>query len=205
MESEPNPPVRAKKLWKIIRVVFYMLSKGISKNKLMDDLNTMMKRGQIAGKSMGNLMNHNYSALTCRPDDPHLSFISPQEYEFSFRNSPAYPSYHTRRKHHHLHSRHHHRHLYHNADVVQKVFDMLNSEVPEASPVSLPGFGRSPMVRQLRVTDSPFSVKGTEDHASCDQINKAAEDFINKFYKELKQQKKMAALQSPSPYHLWAG
>ena len=62
---------------------------------------------------------------------------------------------------------------------------MLNNEVVvEASP-ALPGFGRSPMVRQLRVTDSPFPV-GEEDKDN--QVDKAAEDFIKRFYKELRKQ-----------------
>lgn len=71
---------------------------------------------------------------------------------------------------------------------------MLNNDMVEASPlVSLPGFGKSPMVRQLRVTDSPFPLKDDGDS----RVDKAAEDFINKFYKDLKLQKRRAAIESP--------
>jgi hypothetical protein len=66
---------------------------------------------------------------------------------------------------------------------------MLNNEaLVEASP-ALPGFGRSPMVRQLRITDSPFPLSDTDE--DC-HVDKAAADFIEKFYRELRQQKKMA-------------
>lgn len=71
----------------------------------------------------------------------------------------------------------------------------------EASPlVTLPGFGRSPMVRQLRVTDSPFPLKDDGD-AHSGLVDKAAEEFIKNFYKDLTLQKrKTAGLESPVPY-----
>lgn len=73
----------------------------------------------------------------------------------------------------------------------------------ESSPLTtLPGFGCSPLVRQLRVSDSPFPLQDAEENNH--QVDKDAEEFINKFYKNLKQQKRMAALESPSPYHIWA-
>lgn len=80
---------------------------------------------------------------------------------------------------------------------------MLNSEnsrVVEASPlVTLPGFGTSPVGRQLRVTDSPFPLKDEGDS----QVDKAAEEFIKKFYKDLNLQKTMALLDSPYHRYLW--
>ncbi|XP_052198634.1 uncharacterized protein LOC127805862 [Diospyros lotus] len=216
MEVEPSPPEIAKKLWSIARVVFFMLRKGVSKSKLMLDLHMLLKRGKLAGKALGNhMLHHHYAAMTCRSNDVHLSFVSPREYEFSCSNSPVYPSYYyssssaRRNKHHQSHLHLHHPRRRHSADdddvkVVQKVLEMLNKETvlpAEASPL-LPGFGRSPMVRQLRVTDSPFPLKDEkEDNA---QVDKAAEEFIKKFYRELMRQKKMAPLESPSPYHIWA-
>ncbi|KAJ4708519.1 Avr9/Cf-9 rapidly elicited protein [Melia azedarach] len=204
MEIEPRPPVVAKKLWNIVRVVFYMMKAGISKSKLMVDFHLMLKRGnKLAGKAIGNLLFHHHSSFSCRSNDAHLSFVSPKEYEFSCSNSPAfYPFYALKRKHHH----HHHlpKSSYKYDDVttvqaVQKVLEMLNNndQAVEASPLTtLPGFGRSPMVRQLRITDSPFPLKDEGDS----QVDKAAEEFIKKFYKDLKsQQKTMAALESP--YH----
>lgn len=81
---------------------------------------------------------------------------------------------------------------------MQKMLEMLNNEVVEASPMVLPGFGKSPMVRQLRITDSPFPLKDEGDS----QVDKAAEEFIKKFYKDLKLQKNSTAFESP--YHgMW--
>ncbi|KAL6334880.1 hypothetical protein AAG906_023685 [Vitis piasezkii] len=195
VKMEPNLPVIAKRLWGIVRVMFFMLRKGISKRKLLLDLNMMMKRGKIAGKAIGNLMFHHHSSSAARRSaDGHISFTAPREYEFSCSNSPAYP-YHfpfnfNKRKHNH-----------HNifscvfqtpptsdddfttVNAVKAVLEMLNSEV--ASP-ALPGFGRSPMVRQLRITDSPFPLKDIDEDS---EVDKAAEEFIERFYNDLKKQK----------------
>ncbi|KAK9130982.1 hypothetical protein Sjap_011469 [Stephania japonica] len=106
---EPNniSPVTAKRLWNIVRIAFYMMRKGIMKHKLVVDLHhLMMKRGKIAGKAIENLMFHQtaiISSLRCRPNDVHLSYVSPapREYEFSCSNSPAFPFHVTTRRRHH--------------------------------------------------------------------------------------------------------
>jgi hypothetical protein len=55
-------PVISKKVWSMVRVVFFMLRKGISKGKLMMGLNMMLKRhGKLAGKAIANLMFHHHS------------------------------------------------------------------------------------------------------------------------------------------------
>lgn len=197
MEIEPSQPVVAKKLWNIVRVLFFMLRKGIAKSKIMVEFHLMLKRGKLAGKALvNNLMLHHH--FTCRRHDTHLSFISPREYEFSCSNSPA-----IKRKHYH----HHHNHSSRlskscqyddvsTLNAVQKVLiEVLNNhEKVEASPlVTLPGFGKSPIGRQLRVTDSPFPLKDEGDS----QVDMAAEEFIKRFYKDLNLQKRLAAIESP--------
>ncbi|KAK3000241.1 hypothetical protein RJ639_023528 [Escallonia herrerae] len=192
MEIETSQPMVAQKLWNLLKTMFYMLRKGISKSKLLVDLHTMLKRGKIASKAIANLLiYHQYAAFSCRANE--MSFVSPGEYEFSCSNSPAYLSFFSKHKSHHQPQ---------DINVAKQVLEMLsNYDKVEASPVTLPGFGRTPRVRQLRVTDSPFPVKDAEEDA---QVDKAAEDFIKRFYKQLKQQKRTAALESPSPYHMWA-
>lgn len=204
MEIEPSQPVVAKKLWNIVRVLFFMLRKGIAKSKIMVEFHLMLKRGKLAGKALVNslmLHQHNLAAFTCRHHDTHLSFISPREYEFSCSNSPAIK----RNKHYHHHSSRFSKSC-HNDDVstlsaVQKVLEALNNhdQKVEASPlVTLPGFGKSPIGRQLRVTDSPFPLKDDGDS----QVDMAAEEFIKRFYKDLNLQKRLASIESP--YHnLW--
>ncbi|XP_050220336.1 uncharacterized protein LOC126670614 [Mercurialis annua] len=208
MKMESSTPDVAKKLWHIVRIAFFMLRKGIPKSRIMVDLNLMLKRGnKLAGKTIYNLMHHhnNISSLSCRSNDA-LNFISPKEYEFSCSNSPAsfYPFM-------NLHKKKHHGHLhfpksYKYDDVstvaaVQKMLEMLNChDQVEASPLVMPGFGKSPMVKQLRITDSPFPLKDDGDG----QVDKAAEEFIKKFYKDLKSQKSTGSVLE-SPYHgMWA-
>ncbi|GFS41256.1 hypothetical protein Acr_00g0073320 [Actinidia rufa] len=209
MEIDPSPP---KKLWNILRIIFFMMRKGISKSKLMLDLHMLMKRSKLVGKALTDHMlhHHYYSALSCRSADASLSFVSPREYEFSCSNSPAfYPSFYPKRKRHQNNYRNYPYRGDEDISVIHKVFGILNTAeaataVPEASPLFLPGFGfgKSPAVRQLRITDSPFPVK--DEDGGDGKVDKQADEFIKKFYKELKHQKKMADLQSPSPYHIWA-
>ncbi|KAF5202919.1 hypothetical protein FRX31_007494 [Thalictrum thalictroides] len=68
----------------------------------------------------------------------------------------------------------------------------INAEAAAASPVAiLPGFGPSPIVRQLRITDSPFPVRDVDDNSSS-QVDKEAEEFIERFYEQLRLQKMMS-------------
>ncbi|GMY34353.1 DUF761 domain-containing protein [Fagus crenata] len=197
---EPNvPPVIAKRIWSIVRVAFFMLRKGISKRKLMLDLNMMMKRGKVAGKAISNLMFHHHHH---HDPDHHVSFSAPREYEFSCSNTPNYSFHINKRRHHnHNHKTHHHSNFFACAhapsilddDVAtvkafnEVVLEMMNNEgMVEASP-ALPGFGQSPMVRQLRITDSPFPLRDIDEDSV--HVDKAAEEFIERFYKELRQQK----------------
>ncbi|KAK1434137.1 hypothetical protein QVD17_11055 [Tagetes erecta] len=163
---EQNIPVFAKKVWRLVRVLYFMLRKNISKSKLLLDLSKMMKRDKIVGK--------------------HVHNLSPPsgEYEFSCSNTPS-------TKHHPFslftfHKKHHSN----NEDVdimavnaaVMKAMEMVHSEA--ASPV-LFGFGRSPVVRQLRVTDSPFPLSGVDEDCHVDE---AAERFISRFYNDLRRE-----------------
>ncbi|WCJ42547.1 hypothetical protein M5689_023347 [Euphorbia peplus] len=201
MEMDAKTPEVAKKLWNIVRIVFFMMRKGISKSRLMGDLNLMLKRGnKLAGKAIGNLIfNHHNSSFSCRSGDA-LSFVSPREYEFSCSNSPAFHPFHGGHKRKHLHFP-----KYDDVSTVaavQRMLEMLNNEVVEAaSPMVFPGFGKSPMVRQLRITDSPFPLKDDGDA----QVDVAADAFIKKFYKDLKSQKNNTSSAFESPFHsLWA-
>ncbi|CAL0312506.1 unnamed protein product [Lupinus luteus] len=205
MEIEPSQPVVAKKLWNIVRVLFFMFRKGIAKSKILVEFNLLLKRGKLAGKALVNnlmLYHHHFAAaFACRHHDTNLSFISPREYEFSCSNSPIIPFHTTKRKHHYS-NRLSKSCQYDDASTlsaVQRVLEMLNKEKVEASPmVNLPGFGKSPIGKQLRVSDSPFPLKDDGDS----QVDLEAEEFIKRFYKELNLQKRMAI---ESPYHSFWG
>ncbi|KAL8243024.1 hypothetical protein R6Q59_013326 [Mikania micrantha] len=204
---EHRKPLTAKKLWGIIRAILYMMKKGLSKRF---ELHMLLKRTtKLAGKAIGSLLLE-HQTLTCRSGNIHTTVIAPVEYEFSCSDTPLF---YTKRK--NNHNRHYHyktttvRRSYMDHDQltvnnVKKMFDFLNHyDDPEKSPLTVLGFGGSPNVRQLRVSDSPFPDNNTAEDSF--QVDKAAEDFINNFYKELKHQKKRAYLEPPSPefYRTW--
>lgn len=207
---ENNVPLATKKMWNTVRAVLFMLRKGISKKKLMVDLNMMLKRGKVAGKAIGNLMFHHH-----HHHNSHVGSATsgPLEYEFSCSNSPADTRGRPNNFHHFflsfqpgknrkaaggINSFFGCTHLppTHDDDpgpfqLEPEVLKFLNScqadlaPAIEASPM-LPGFGRTPLVRQLRITDSPFPLKNEEDEDSY--VDKAAEEFIERFYEELRRQ-----------------
>ncbi|KAL7605348.1 hypothetical protein Lser_V15G18089 [Lactuca serriola] len=199
---EQNLPVLAKKVWSLVRVYYFMLRKGISKKKLLLDLNRMMKCGKIAGKALHNLMFHNHyhrwpAPFTANRPSSHLSSPSraSDEYEFSCCNSPsvsnnAFSLFSFNKKH---HSNNHQAEgldmMAFNAAML-KAMEMIHSET--ASP-ALPGFGRSPMVRQLRITDSPFPLNSVHED---NQVDEAAEQFISRFYNDLRRQNTKASFGS---------
>ncbi|TKY44580.1 hypothetical protein E2542_SST30857 [Spatholobus suberectus] len=184
----PSPQVAvAKKLWNIVRIVFLMLRKGIAKSKVALDFNSLLKRGKLAAtKAVANTI------LTLHLHHSQNDAVYPGDYEFSCSNSPAFPFRVTKRKHRGRFPR------YDDVSTAHKVLEILdnNNNKVEASP--LPGFGKSPVGRQLRITDSPFPVKDEEE--GDNHVDVAAEQFIKRFYKDLNLQQKMAAIESP---YLW--
>ncbi|PWA41143.1 hypothetical protein CTI12_AA556370 [Artemisia annua] len=175
---EQNLPVFTNKVMKFVRVLYFMLRKGISKSKLLFDLNRMMKRGKIASKSLHNLMFHNHHHHNNWATNFETNvYPPPGEYEFSFSNSPSTNN--------HPFSLFHKKHHSNNRETdaldmmavnaaVLKAMEIIRSE--NASP-ALPGFGRSPLVRQLRVTDSPFPLSSVDEDSHV--VDEAAEQFIN--------------------------
>lgn len=148
-----------------------------TKSKIFPSFNSLIKRGRLASTALGKVLQHRYqlyySNITCRSQDMRLSFVSPGEYEFSCSNSPEYPFFYDISKLRNRGRKHGH---------CCPQFEQIYHDVVGASPMTrLPGFGHSPVVRQLRVTDSPFSVIDMgEDHH---QVDKDAEEFIQRFYK----------------------
>ncbi|XP_054779554.1 uncharacterized protein LOC129287428 [Prosopis cineraria] len=194
---ESNLPLISKRLCSIVRVFFFMLRKGFAKRKLVMGLNLMLKRpGKLASKAIANFISHHHHHGSSADDAP-LQFSTAREYEFSCSNTPNYSFFSKRR-----HARHlfacAHAPLTLDDDVVvvnnalKKALEMLDDDkykdAVEASP-ALPGFGRTPTAtaRQLRVTDSRFPVQDG-DNDRDDQVDEAAEEFIKRFYKELRKQ-----------------
>ncbi|MQL91399.1 hypothetical protein Taro_024014, partial [Colocasia esculenta] len=86
---ELHSPAVGKKLWNYLRVAFFMMRKGlISKRRLIMDLNLMMKKGKLLGKSLGKNLafHHHHPSRSAAP--PRGFGLGLQEYEFSCSNSP---------------------------------------------------------------------------------------------------------------------
>lgn len=181
---EQNLPIIAKKFWSIVKVAYFMLRKGISKAKLLSDLSMMMKRGKIAGKAaMHNLIfNHHHHHSSSAAEEPQLSYPVPlDEYEFSCKSTPSF------RLPFHLSKRKSSPPQPSESELWAAAVEMASSVAPSPA---LPGFGRTPTVRQLRITDSPFPFKGIEED---NHVDEAAEKFIMKFYRDLKKQNSLAS------------
>ncbi|XVE52037.1 hypothetical protein DITRI_Ditri02bG0088200 [Diplodiscus trichospermus] len=213
---EQNLPVMAKRVWSIVRAVLFMMRKGISsKRKFMVDLNMTLKRGKMAGaKAIGNLMFHHHSNRHVSSSFKEAAASAVHEYEFSCSNTPNYifPFNLATKKKNSINNYYHHffgcTHAPPTQDddvatmnAVKVVLEMLNNhndgnnnmvvEAAVAASPMLPGFGQTPLARQLRITDSPFPLRDVDENNGY--VDKAAEDFINRFYTDLKQQNKRMA------------
>ncbi|CAO2037788.1 unnamed protein product [Urochloa humidicola] len=120
--SPAAEPSAARRLWRVVRAVLYMLRRGLpSGRKLAMDLSLLLHRGKIAGRALGELLvlafhhghhghgRHNAAAFpyagagdgaghfSCRALDPSLAVHEPaprarREVEFSCSNTPSFAS-----------------------------------------------------------------------------------------------------------------
>ncbi|KAJ4789023.1 Avr9/Cf-9 rapidly elicited protein [Rhynchospora pubera] len=187
----------AKRLWQVVRAVFYMLRvRGISKKKFMLDFHLFVDRSKLASKSfIYHLTHHNHRNSTSNK-------YNSREVEFSCSNTPSYPSFHLpKRK-----ANNHHKHrdncydpnnYFYNFDAkeIAKALEVLNgSDSPYAeSPLWSIGKSPAPMTRHLRITDSPFPVIEEEGGEVDKEIDMEAEEFIRKFYEQLRSQPSVPA------------
>uniref|UniRef100_A0A0A9D0W1 Avr9/Cf-9 rapidly elicited protein 146 n=1 Tax=Arundo donax TaxID=35708 RepID=A0A0A9D0W1_ARUDO len=211
-------PGFGKRVMHVLRSVYHMLRRGLCRNRLMMDLQLLFGRGKLAGKALRNLVaaaNHPHGAhivaagagrgAEAASSSSGLSFShNPRDVEFSCTTTPSYAPGSS--------------HLFPfrirgrgagrgsggrlNVAEVARVFEMMNAEEAGAgaetpsvagatpSPMLALSLGRSPAgVRQLRVTDSPFPV---EPEGVDERVDAEADNFINKFYEQLRLQQAFA-------------
>ncbi|KAJ0986411.1 hypothetical protein J5N97_004767 [Dioscorea zingiberensis] len=183
MDSTKSSPVIGRRLWHITRAVYYMM-----------DLHLLLKRSKMAGKAISKVLTFQFKdryfcALSCRYSEPNISFYNPKGIEFSCSNTPKKKNR-SRRRHHH----HENLHKY-DVKAIAKAFEVLSKDMPE----STLGTSVSPaVVRQLRVSDSPFMGK---DEVEVDaRVDKQAEEFILRFYEQLRLQQFIAV--TPESLHV---
>lgn len=153
---DPNrPPLVPEKLSKTVRFLGFFIQ------------NDVMKRGKNIGKALNDVVVRHHQALTCRPRDAHVSFVSPLEYQFSCSGSPPRLSHASRRK----------------------LSPPSSSRSPAHRAVRMcRGGGDGIIERRVKIAGSAASM--LNDVVEKDfHVDEAAEEFIARFYRELRLQK----------------
>jgi len=205
MEVHKYSPFIAKRLWNVLRITYMMIRKGvISKRKLMMDMNLMMKRGRLLRKSLSNLISNHHIHCSSKNAARGASASGIQEYEFSCSNSPAPVFFHVQPK----------RKQYHcyfpcindpQPQVIEEADDDLELKaitalVPNTPPEIENSFNfrfdafdfeimkRSPLLSPFSVRVSNYSSEDDENEGGNWQVDEEAEEFIGRFYEQLRLQ-----------------
>lgn len=189
----PATPIIAKKLSNMVRLILFTLQKGVSKKKLM----MMKEHGKIIGKSFNDFMVRHHTALSCKSHDVHVSFVYPLEYEFSCKSSiPPYRSSYTPPCHDSGHNKGRYvRQRSRRSVYVPMMCENVLATVNTGRKVSFRGgdvVEPLPRVRRVRITEweplFPLNIEEEEEEEDY-HVDKAAQEFIDKFYRELMLQK----------------
>ncbi|XP_028780196.1 uncharacterized protein LOC114751475 [Neltuma alba] len=206
---ELHSATAAKRLWNVLRISFLMMRKGlISKRKLIMDMNVMMKKGKLLRKSLSNLMSshhhhHHHSKSMTRGG------FGMQEYEFSCSNSPnpAFLYLHKRKHHFNFPCINHPQVIDEEPDLEPPKATVLMPKTPEYSfnlrfdPSDFAaGDRRSPLLSPFSVRISNFSSVDELEEPGNGLVDDQAEDFITRFYEQLRMQSRTQLLEYPDMY-----
>lgn len=210
-------PGLARRLWHVVLAVCHMLRRGLSRKRIMMDVHLLLGRGKLAGRALRGILahpagqGHQLAAYGGAPrgrgsSSSLASFYGhPREVEFSCTTTPSYPQHYGYGLFPFSKGRGGARGEYGGLDAaaVARAFEMLSAEVEAGggtpaiaagvatatpSPMVAWILGRSPAgVRPLRVTDSPFPAV-PEDGCCNERVDAEADDFIRKFYEQLRLQ-----------------
>lgn len=199
---EIHSSVVAKRLWNGLRIAFFMMRKGfISKRKMIMDMNLMMKKGKVLRKSLSNLMSSSQNRHRNKIGGGFMI----HDYEFSCSNSPN-PGYFnlSKRKHHF------------NFPCINAPEVIEDETLPcyqLSSPLEIENVCQGSVAMVPKTPEytfnfrfdsseerksSPFSVRVSnysaleenEEIENC-QVDDEAEDFIRKFYEQLRTQRRV--------------
>ncbi|CAN4098471.1 unnamed protein product [Withania somnifera] len=157
---------------KFVRMAYFILRKGLSsKRKLMFDVNLLMRRSKTAFQNL-TFQSHSVNQghqLTCQ-----------EYYEFSCSNTPAFHfPFNLNKQSHHAPATEDKDVLMMNAAIL-KAMEMLDQKEIAS---------RTPTVRQLRITDSPFPLRGAADPGDIiSHVDEKADEFISRFYRDLRRE-----------------
>lgn len=191
---ELHSQTAAKKMWDYLRAVLFMLKvkSVISKRKLIMDVNIFMNRSKFIGKSITNLLAHKHH-------HSHHSIKKPSllnEYEFSCNNSPNPLYFHAQKGHN-----------------KRGYFPCLNTPIVDESeeqdadirtPLRLEYTSQelcdlmtSDAVSPFDARFADFSPMESEGSSRNGGVDSEAEEFIKRFYEQLKRQKEVGLLEYP--------
>ncbi|XP_047076732.1 uncharacterized protein LOC124686893 [Lolium rigidum] len=183
-----RPKSVARRLWRVVRAVLFMLRRGVlpTGRKLAMDLSLLLRRGKIAGKALGGLVSFHHPRAAAARSSSAAATPRSDEDAWYYGNYDA-------------------------ADVA-KVFEMLNDgghlfdddallavAPATATPSPAPRYSS----RKLRVTDSPFATSDSDSASEQQQVDRKADEFIRRFYDQLRAQRSRAA--TPDSYGYAAG
>jgi Cotton fibre expressed protein len=190
---ELHSQTASKKIWDDLRAVLFMLKvkSVISKRKFIMDVN--MFTSKFVGKSITNLHSHKHHHSHAHRSIKNASLLN--EYEFSCNNTPNPLHFHAKRGH----------------NKRGNYFTCLNTPVEKGgeekeadiqTPLRLEYTSQE--LRGLTISPSPFDVR-VSDFSSMEGegssgnggIDSEAEQFIRRFYEQLKKQKEVGLLEHP--------
>ncbi|PON67848.1 Avr9/Cf-9 rapidly elicited protein [Parasponia andersonii] len=202
--SSSSPPLISRKLSNVVRLIMFTIQKGVStkRKRLMmmmnmiptdhNILHVMMERGKVLGKSFNDLMIRHNTALGCSSHDVRMSFVSPREYEFSCSSTPPHRSMHPSR----LASNKKKPGRYVNGRGGGRYYNNGNSNCNKHVDV---GYykqyycsNHDDVVSVISSVKSSLRGGGGASTTGGDDefhVDKAAEEFIERFYRELMLQK----------------
>ncbi|XP_014491216.1 uncharacterized protein LOC106753862 [Vigna radiata var. radiata] len=181
--------MEAKRLWNVMRVTFFMIRKGlISKRKMIMDTNLMMKKGNVR-KSLSNLMSSHHHHQQKNPKSVTRGGLG-VHYEFSCTNSPNPVFFHMPKRKHHFNFP-----CIHAPEVLddENRFSFEGVVTLPKTPdymfnIFVPGEKKSPLLSPFSVRVSNYSALDESEEAGNDHVDLQAEDFIRRFYEQLRSQ-----------------
>ncbi|CAJ2672215.1 uncharacterized protein LOC123890500 [Trifolium pratense] len=207
---EVHSQVVGKRLWNGLRITFFMLRKSlVSKRKMIMDMNLMMKKGKVFRKSLSNLMSshnrhHHHSSKN------YSGRFMVHDYEFSCSNSPNPLFFNmSKRKHHftfpcinapevieeeHLRCQYQLSPLEFEIENVSKSSVAMVPKTPEFTfnfRFDSSEERKSPLLSPFSVRISNYSTLDENEVIENCQVDDMAEDFIKKFYEQLREQKRV--------------
>ncbi|XP_057829400.1 uncharacterized protein LOC131040479 [Cryptomeria japonica] len=172
-EAMAERGVRKKRAWNMLRMTLFMIRKCLLKRRNLLELDVRV-RGKVFAKIFRSLISHRTPAS----DSRGLNGL--REYEFSCSNSPATPA------------------LQHFANKLTSRRNFLSCFQPDFTfedKYESPRFVFSPCAITEGVTARPFENPARAFQEEDDQEDRKAEEFIAKFYNQMKFQRQISLLQ----------